>query len=817
MSYAAWRVPRHTRRLLILVAPVGAYCALLAVDALHSFAHASSLRELAAYGFAAFTALMFLVMGALVWLYARNRRVGQLLFASSCATLLPLTLETATVKGDRLLLAISSAGSSLALLLFALLLLHFPKDFFALVSQARSPAGRSPLHSHALQGYVAVATTFCLLAVLFAGFHIGAAPPPFWLESCYNLYNVGILAGIGITIIVSYRRTSTLRERQQQRLLVWGIILSFGPLFLLTVVPGTLQHLLHLVPVDGQFSAVSLVLLPLSLGYSILRYQLLVFDTYVRRVVAGVVGVVCLAVLVYVAQGALKSLEPSLSGTPSSVVVVALVAVLAPVVWLLAKRGTEQFFFEEVIHSRRIFTPATIGEQVLTQEEVARSLLSAAKQTFETPDVCLFVLSEDASTYQLCPAPEDERIGEVSPAFAQDVMRALLPSAASGMSLSLSAETPAATSIATSKRPLLLREVVGRDEQAAGLTRFLNTEGQQNGMNVLLAPIRSNGKMIGILVLGPRGDRHLYAGPDFEIVRALLGQFSPLLETARVTQTLRTTNAQLREANIQLRDAYEQQKDLDRLKDQLIINVNHELRTPLSEAIGYLALLDESGGDLDPATRALFVKNAVHGCNELLELSNTILNAAQSSKAPQRTFLEVVPLALIVREELDHLDPRLIQAYRIEQQIAEHIQVRADGQVLRQVLRNLLSNALKYSPPQTTVTVSADVEDQHTPSDSPVVRVCVKDEGPGIPADELPLLFGKFVRLQRDLSGSIRGTGLGLSICKQMVEAMGGRIWVESTGIPGQGSTFQFTLPNGQAQNGQAQTNTAPETAMVLM
>ncbi len=74
------------------------------------------------------------------------------------------------------------------------------------------------------------------------------------------------------------------------------------------------------------------------------------------------------------------------------------------------------------------------------------------------------------------------------------------------------------------------------------------------------------------------------------------------------------------------------------------------------------------------------------------------------------------------------------------------------------------------------------------------VYICVQDSGPGIPASEIPILFGKFVRLKRDLVGNIRGTGLGLYICKQLVEAMEGRIWVESSGIPGQGSRFCFTL-----------------------
>jgi signal transduction histidine kinase len=75
------------------------------------------------------------------------------------------------------------------------------------------------------------------------------------------------------------------------------------------------------------------------------------------------------------------------------------------------------------------------------------------------------------------------------------------------------------------------------------------------------------------------------------------------------------------------------------------------------------------------------------------------------------------------------------------------------------------------------------------------VNISVEDLGPGIPPEDIPLLFGQFVRLKRDLAGAVRGTGLGLYVCKNLVEAMEGHIWVESPGIPGQGSSFGFTLP----------------------
>jgi signal transduction histidine kinase len=110
-----------------------------------------------------------------------------------------------------------------------------------------------------------------------------------------------------------------------------------------------------------------------------------------------------------------------------------------------------------------------------------------------------------------------------------------------------------------------------------------------------------------------------------------------------------------------------------------------------------------------------------------------------------------------------------------------------------QIVRNLLSNAFKYAPKDSPVTVCIW-------QDGAFALICVQDKGPGIPINQLPFLFQKFSRLECDIAGPIRGIGLGLYICRRLVENMGGHIWVESTGIDGEGCQFYFTIPCASSQ-----------------
>lgn len=310
----------------------------------------------------------------------------------------------------------------------------------------------------------------------------------------------------------------------------------------------------------------------------------------------------------------------------------------------------------------------------------------------------------------------------------------------------------------------------------------------------------------------PLLERGVYLGGIVLIGMVSLRQFFVIRETIfynrelqRMQQELRVKNQALSEANIQLETqaaqiegAYKQQLHLNELKDQFLLNVNHELRTPLTAIHGYLELLQEYHGQLDAIRETTFINLAVQGCEELQQLVNNVLDTLRGDFQGKEPQFEVFSVVTVVRESIDLFEPQKRQDYKIAVEIPEDLTVRADRQFVHQILLNLLSNAFKYSPKHTSIVISAQPGDFCTLDGHvhPQVCICVEDAGPGIPSSEIPLLFGKFVRLKRDVVGPVPGTGLGLYICKQLVEAMNGHIWVESQGLAGQGSRFYFTLPS---------------------
>ncbi|GHO64837.1 hypothetical protein KSC_037290 [Ktedonobacter sp. SOSP1-52] len=266
----------------------------------------------------------------------------------------------------------------------------------------------------------------------------------------------------------------------------------------------------------------------------------------------------------------------------------------------------------------------------------------------------------------------------------------------------------------------------------------------------------------------------------------------------------------------ELGQAMRQAQESEQLKNQFLMTASHELRTPLTAIQGYLELLSTHGAYLDEERKQRFIGNARRACDELVLLLGNVMDTSRIDQEWVSVKRDIVAISPAVAQILEILDPTITREQRhIELDLADDLSVWADDLRLRQVLMNLVGNALKYTPPATQIAIGAQrlscneilrriKEAQpggvNMLTGERFVLIWVRDWGPGISQKEQEKLFAKFSRLSTEATQAQRGAGWGLYLCRKLVEAMNGSIWVESQGIPGEGSTFLIALPETEGQ-----------------
>jgi len=240
------------------------------------------------------------------------------------------------------------------------------------------------------------------------------------------------------------------------------------------------------------------------------------------------------------------------------------------------------------------------------------------------------------------------------------------------------------------------------------------------------------------------------------------------------------------EALIVVRDITES-KQLERLKAEFISVVSHELRTPLTSMQVALSLLDDQL--VDPASEdgQNMIHVATEGIDRLVRLVNDILDLERLESGKLRIKKQPCNVLDLVDTAIDQMKDLANRSNVLIQTAIAPFPIHADADRLVQVLTNLLSNAIRFSPPQSTITIQADLS---SPS---WVQFSVQDQGRGIPDAHLESIFERFQQVDTSDSREKSGTGLGLAICRNIIHQHGGCIWAESD--LGQGSTFYFTLP----------------------
>jgi signal transduction histidine kinase len=291
---------------------------------------------------------------------------------------------------------------------------------------------------------------------------------------------------------------------------------------------------------------------------------------------------------------------------------------------------------------------------------------------------------------------------------------------------------------------------------------------------VLTQPLMVRGETVGQLAVA--GWKNV-SPADAAMAASIAAQTSIHLETLRLSEELQKRAKELEE--------------LDRLKSAFLANMSHELRTPLNSILGFSdVMLEELDGPLTENMNndlRLIQKNGQH----LLHLINDVLDMAKIESGKMNLHPETFKIHELI-DEVTSITSTMASEKNISLFIEDHsdheLEIYADNTRMRQVMINLVNNAIKF-------TEKGSIKICASKMDSSRVLITVKDTGLGIPPDKLEAVFLEFTQVDTSTTRKVGGTGLGLPISRKLVEMHGGRLYAESTGVEGEGSTFIVELP----------------------
>ena len=326
-------------------------------------------------------------------------------------------------------------------------------------------------------------------------------------------------------------------------------------------------------------------------------------------------------------------------------------------------------------------------------------------------------------------------------------------------------------------------------------------------------PIFSKREWIGLFALGAKISGNRYTEDDLVTLSALANQTAVALENARLVDNLVQLNTELRQAYRNLDKANRDLERLDQTKSDFISIASHELRTPLTTMIGYTEMLLEDA-TLPPGVHDM-LKSISKGTKRLHEIMDSMFDIASIDSRALQLHLIPVDTAALIREVGAGLEKSLRERQQLLSiRIPPLPMVKADPNLLKKLFHHLATNAIKFTPNEGKITVEAKLLPANN-SELPHggLEIIVSDNGVGVEPASRDIIFSKFYQPGELLKHSTSksrfkgsGAGLGLALSKGIVEAHGGRIWVESAGydeVSFPGSQFHVMLPLSNLANGE--------------
>ena len=399
-----------------------------------------------------------------------------------------------------------------------------------------------------------------------------------------------------------------------------------------------------------------------------------------------------------------------------------------------------------------LYTIAKTISQSLALEEIFNVALSKALEVTDTEAGTLYSLDGDILRLQAFTG--------LSTAFKEKALTRKLGEGIPGIAAQL--KKPITMDISQFPSPNLLPFV-----EKEGLVSFIGT------------PLMSKGTVVGAIGLGTSKKR-VFTKDELDLLFSIGNVIGIAAENARLFKESRK--------NLQkLQTAFKELQTLDTMKDELISNVSHELKTPLISIKGYGELLyDEKLGELsDKQKKSL--EAIIRNADRLTRLINSILFISKFQAGKVEFKFESLDIKEIIKHCVDDfkriLDEKQIQ---LEMELPEIIKILGDKDRFTEVITNLLDNAIKFTPQGGKISIKAQGEKE-------CVHITVSDNGIGISPEVLPKLFSRFYQVDTSSDRKFGGTGLGLYITKNIIDALNGKIWIESE--VAKGTTVHVLVP----------------------
>ena len=557
------------------------------------------------------------------------------------------------------------------------------------------------------------------------------------------LYILGVLSMIGlISYVLAYglKHKKGLVRRQIVSTGI-GLMLSLPMTLILSLIvplvtgPGTIAN------VVGSLGTVSILFLVFSLYYGVVRYHL--FDIRLAAV-RTLTYILSLSVLVgmyfglaTIVSNVFNNNSLTIDQSPLSLLVILVLLLIFQPIKLVFDRLTNRIFYRDYYQSDEFFARFN---QILTSTNDLRVLLERSAKEIATTmkaEQAFFYINTFSGHYIIAGTAGHNQLPKDDALRLQDVYG--------------------------KRSGVIVAPMLAEDDPVRHLMI-------SHGIELMLPLFQAD--VVGYLCLGFHRTSH-YTTRDIKVLGTIADESIIAIHNTLSVEEVRMSNTLLRQ--------------MDKAKDEFVSVASHELRTPMTVIRGSISLLErEQLGPVNDQQKDVLNRMSVN-TKALIDLVNDMLDLSKLEANKLELKLTDQPIQPLVNEALSKIKV-IYETKGVKLSYSgEPVMVKTDSDKFERILLNLLSNAYKFTDAGGSVTITSTINQADH-----LATVCVTDTGTGIPAEALGSLFKKFSQVDDYLQRQTSGTGLGLAICKELVEKLGGTIWVKSK--VGEGSTFCFTV-----------------------